>query len=316
VFFPLTERQLYVFFTVILDGYSMDHLLTHTDALLNHVYWFKHDLKFKPTKDHIGSAINWTDISDRKHDFLRELVNTVSSWVYNKAAVKKILDDRIAETGDFGNAATFLTTQAFSKFRPGHPQGQFGELLLFNFIQHFFKAVPLLRKQQITTSTGHERFGADAIHYSNANNLHNFYLGESKCYESKYRFAQAFETSLNSIITTVTNLNKELDLYVYDDFIENELEDIAKQYKANKLSNVNFELVCLIAYNETEKITGSNETEVKEFIKSTIESRCEKIEQKLFNGVDSRILDRINYIIFPIWELDHFLKEFQKKVGT
>jgi len=146
----------------------MEHLLTHTEALLNHIFWFKQDLKLKPTKDHIGSAINWTDIADRKHDFLRELINTVGSWVYSKDKARRILDERMRATGDVANASTFLTTQAFSKFRPGHPQGQFGELLLFNFIQHFFQAVPLLRKQRITTSNGHERFGADAIHYSNA----------------------------------------------------------------------------------------------------------------------------------------------------
>lgn len=51
------------------------------------------------------------------------------------------------------------------KFRKGCPQGQYGELLLFNFIQHFFKAAPLLRKMPITTNPGLERHGADAIHY-------------------------------------------------------------------------------------------------------------------------------------------------------
>ena len=113
----------------------MDHLLSHTDAFLNHVYWFRQDLRLQPSKEHIGSAINWTDISDRKNDFLTELSNTVSAWVYNKTKVKSIVDERFAQTNDLGNAATFLTTQAYSKFRKGHPQGQFGELLLFNFIQ-------------------------------------------------------------------------------------------------------------------------------------------------------------------------------------
>lgn len=293
----------------------MDHLLTHTDAFLNHVYWFKQDLKLQPSKDHIGSAINWTDISDRKSDFLRELVNTVSAWVYNKTKAKSIVDQRYLETSDFANAATFLTTQAFSKFRKGHPQGQFGELLLFNFIQHFFRAVPLLRKQSITTSTGHERFGADAIHYSNANG-HTFYLGESKCYESKYQFKSAFETSLSSIVTTINSLNSELDLYVYDDFIEPELETIAKQYKANTLTNVSFELVCIVAYHETNKITGANENEIKASIKSIIEERCSNIEANLYSAVEKRLLDRINYIIFPIWGLDILLDEFQTKVGS
>ena len=38
------------------------------------------------------------------------------------------------------------------------------------------KAVPLLRKMKITTSSQHERFGADAIHYKveNGKNINNF----------------------------------------------------------------------------------------------------------------------------------------------
>jgi hypothetical protein len=160
---------------------KIDELLTHTKSLINHIYWFKHDLNLQPSKEHIGAAINYTDIQERKDDFLKELVNTVVSWVYSKAKTKQILDDRLALVNfDHGNASSFLTTQAFSKFRPGQPQGQFGELLLFNFIQFFFMAAPLLRKQRITTSLGHERYGADAIHFKKDGNKNILILGESK----------------------------------------------------------------------------------------------------------------------------------------
>lgn len=294
----------------------MEHLLSHTKSLLNHIYWFKQDFTIKPLKEHTGSAINWTDINIREHDFLNELVNTITAWVFDKEKVKKIIEDRLLKTdGDLSNASSFLTSQAFSKFRPGFPQGQFGELLLFNFIQHFFNAVPLLRKQRITTSVGHERFGADAIHYKKEGEENVIYLGESKCYESKYKFNTAFKISIDSIVNTVKTFNKELDLYVYDDFIEPEIEDIAKKYKSNELDNVRFEMVCLIAYNETNKITGVNETEIKESIKSIIEERYKSIEESIFDSIDARILDRINYIVFPIWELDKLLNVFQTKVG-
>ena len=132
-------------------------LISHTESLINHIYWFKQDFNIPPTKDHIGISIAYTDIQERKDDFLDELVNTVVAWVYSKSETQRIVNDRLSiVNGDFANAYCFLTTQAFSKFRPGHPQGQFGELLLFNFIQYFFEAVPLLRKQRITTSIGHE----------------------------------------------------------------------------------------------------------------------------------------------------------------
>ena len=295
----------------------INELITHTQSLINHIYWFKQDFNILPTKEHIGTAITYTDILERNDDFLNELVNTVAAWVYSKSKSKKIIDERMAVVnGDVANASSFLTTQAFSKFRPGHPQGQFGELLLFNFIQYFFKAVPLLRKQRITTSVGHERFGADAIHYKKDCNRNIFILGESKCYESKYKFKDAFEKSLVSIETTSRNLNKELQLYTYDDFIEGELEIIAKKYKMNTLSNVNFELVCLIAYNENKKLKGNNEKEIKESIESIIKERCCDLNFNCFDKIDDKIIAKINYVIFPIWKLDELLMDFQRVVGS
>ena len=295
----------------------VDKLLTHTESLINHIYWFKQDLNIQPSKEHIGAAINYTDIQERKDDFLKELVNTVASWVYSKAKSKQIVDERLAKVDfDYGNAYSFLTTQAFSKFRPGQPQGQFGELLLFNFIQYFFMAAPLFRKQRITTSVGHERYGADAIHFKKDGNKNIFILGESKCYKSKYKFNTAFKISLESIIKSFNNFSKELNLYTYDDFIETDLENIAKSYKANTLPDVHFELLCLIAYNENKVLIGGNEKEIKQSIISIIEERCSDLEGSCFDTIDSKIIDRINYVIFPIWDMDKLLMEFQTLVGT
>jgi len=294
-----------------------ENLLTETKALLNHVYWFEQDFLIPPRKKHHGMAINYTDIKERKDDFLKELITTVSSWVYSKKKVKELLDERLASVnGDHGNAATFLVGQSFSKFRPGYPQGQFGELLLFNFIQHFYRAAPLLRKQRITTSCGHERFGADALHFKQEKNCNVIILGESKCYKSNYQFGNAFETSLTSIIHTFDTIDKELNLYIYDDFIEPELEAIAKQYKAGTLKNVRFEMVCLVAYNEKSEVSGDTEDELKESIRKIIAERCSKLDPNKFSKIAERKLNRINYIIFPIWKLDELLSRFQTLVGS
>lgn len=291
--------------------------LSHTQSLFNHVYWFKNDLTLTPNKDHIGSAIQWSDIIERKDDFLKELVNTIVSWVYNNEACKKIIDERLEITNnDYGNANNFLTNQAYLKFRPGKPQGQFGELLLYNFIQHFFKAVPILRKQRIATSIGFERFGADAIHFKIENNQNVFILGESKCYSSDYQFKNAFKSSLESIIDSVKNFSKELDLYIFDDFIEPELEKIAKLYKQNKLQNFQLELVCLIAYAETKDVKGKNENEIRDSIREIIIERCTNLDKSCYDGIEQNTLARLNYIIFPIWELDNLLKKFMNKVGS
>lgn len=294
----------------------MDKYLTNTEKLVNHIYWFYEDLETLPAKDHYGLSINYTDLKERKDDFLSELINTVVSWVYNNNKSKDLLDQRFAETNDIGNAINFVTNQAYKKFRKGHPQGQFGELLLFNLIQHYYKAVPVLRKQRITTSIGHERFGADAIHYKKEGDNNIFILGESKCYESKYAFNSAFETSLNSIVNSFNVLDKELDLYLYDDFLEIELEELVKKYKVGELENVRFELVCMVAYNETNKITGSDENGIKEEIKEIIKNRCKDFDKNKFDGINEALLTRINYIIFPIWELDTLLDTFQSKVGS
>lgn len=294
----------------------MDKYLTNTNKLVNHIYWFYEDLETLPQKDHYGLSINYTDLKERKDDFLSELINTVVSWVYNNTKAKDMLDKRFEETDDYGNAMNFVTNQAYKKFRKGYPQGQFGELLLFNLLQHYYKAVPLLRKQNITTSTGHERFGADAIHYKKEGSQNVFVLGESKCYKSKYGFNSAFETSLNSIVNSFNSLDKEIDLYLYDDFLDPHLEEVVKAYKDNKLTDVKFELVCMVAYNETNKISGNNENSIKEKIKEIIKKRCKDFDKDKFNAINEALLTRINYIIFPIWELDLLLEAFQSKVGS
>lgn len=295
----------------------IDSLLTHTGSLFNHVFWVKHHFNLQPSRDHIGSAISFTDISSRKDDFLREIINTITGWVYSKESTQRIINSRLTEVSqDVANAWTFLATQAFSKFRRGHPQGQFGELLLFNFIQHFFKAAPLLRKMRVTTSVGHERFGADAMHIKVESAKNVLVLGESKCYESKYQFKKAFSSSLDSIVNTFLNFNKELNLYTYEDFIEPELETLAIQYKSGKLENTHFELVCLIAYNETNNISGTNESEIKDSIMSTIKDRCDSLDKSIFDISEKRVVDRLNYIIMPIWKLDEFLNEFSNLIGA
>lgn len=292
-------------------------ILTCTKKLVSNMFWLKQDLSIEPDKEHYISAIDYVDIMERREFFLQELVSTVTSWVYSKNKVKSLIDERLKEVdGDLGNAATFITTLSFSKFRPGHPQGQMGELLLFNLLQAYFDSAPLLRKQSITTSKGHERFGADAIHYRKEGNNHVMVVGESKCYKNKYQFKAAFKTSLESIESTFNRLDSELNLYIHDDFIDDNLKDVVNDYKCNNLQNVKYELVCLIAYNENNKINASDEAAIKESILNIIKERCSSLERTTFDFIDKSVLSRINYIIFPIWDLDALLDEFMQLVGS
>ena len=102
--------------------------------------------------------------------------------------------------------------------------------MLFNFIQYFFSAPPLLRKISITTNPNLERNGADAIHYYSDGTNDIFILGESKCYKSKYTFNKAFKESVDSIVETFNNLDNELVLYLYEDFVDPSLEKVAKNF--------------------------------------------------------------------------------------
>lgn len=291
---------------------DLKKLLSNTEPFMNHVYWIQQNFYIKPNKNHCGVAINFNDINERKYDFLTELRKTVSSWVYSKAAQRKIFEERFQEPcNDLGNAAEHLSLLARKKFRKGHPQGQFGELLLFNFLQYFYGCPPLLRKMPITTSSSLERFGADAIHYSKQGANNYLFLGESKCYKSDYKFAYAFKDALASIDKTFSNLDSELDLYTYDDFIEDSLQDIAKKYKAGKLKNIHYELVCLIVYNENTKLKKEKEDQIKKDIVAILKDRCKKIDTAVFRGIESGVLSRMNYIFFPIWELDILLNEFE-----
>lgn len=290
----------------------MEALLSNTELLMNHVFWVQQAFPIQPIRDHhCGVAINFNDINERRHDFLSELRKTVTSWVYSKAAQNNIFRERFESSGnDLGNTVEHLSSLARRKFRRGHPQGQFGELLLFNFLQYFFKSPPLLRKMPIATSSSLERFGADAIHYCKKGSENLLILGESKCYKSDYKFPIAFKESLSSVINAFNNLDSELDLYTYDDFIDPPLQEIAKQYKDGTLDKIRYELVCLVTYNENRALSLESEEQIKKDIVATLEYRCQNIDHEIFTGVENGVLNRVNYILFPVWELDSLLMDF------
>ena len=288
-----------------------DNLLTNTDSLFNQMFWFEQDISTPKAASHRGVAIKYLDIKELRDGFIRELKSTATSWVYSKSKYKKIFDEELLKrSGDIQNTAAYIAEVADKKFRKGHPQGQYGELLLFNLIQHFFKAPPLLRKMSITTNPGLERHGADAIHYKEDDTHKLFILGESKCYESKYSFNKALEASVNSIIDSFENIDEELVLYQHDDFIEEELQGVAKSLKDGDIESPRFELVCLIAYEENKNIEAPSQEEVLSNIKSCLDYRWANVDSNLYNGKRDVVVERIHYIVFPTWSLDELLERF------
>ena len=288
-----------------------EYSLSNTSALVKQMFWFQHNFSLQPSKLHHGMCIAHTDLVVRDTAFLDELKATIIDWVWSEQKSTSLIEERIKSLGvSMQNSVAYFDNKAKGKFRKNNPQGQFGELLLFNLIQHIFKAVPLLRKMSITTSSGHERFGADAIHYKKEETRETLILGESKCYKSKYRFKQAFEDSLTSIVGTIEKLDQEMSLYMYDDFIEESLKEVANRYKNNEMDEVRMELVCIIIYNETQKINFDGKEGIKAELEKIIKKKCSTIDKKLYAPV-TNYLGRMNYIIFPVWNLDKVLENFE-----
>ena len=67
----------------------------------------------------------------------------------------------------------------------------------------------------------------EEIYLKIESNQNIIYLGEAKTYEAEYRFNVAFEKAINSILDTYNSYRKELDFYMYEDFIEEKYYDIA-----------------------------------------------------------------------------------------
>lgn len=249
-----------------------------------------------------------------------ELYDSIVDWVYSSEKYKELKDIAISNGKTDAAASSEISRRAREKFRATKNsdniliQGQLGELLLFHFIQRLQGAVPLLRKMKITTSPEHERFGVDAIHFKYEKEKPIIILGEAKTYTSNYKFNQAFEDAITSILKTYDNHRKEINLYVHEDFLEPEMNKIAEQYINNKLENVEVHLVCIVVYNETSDIKGNSREEIIQKITNVIENKYANFDKKKIDTETNSILKRITYIVFPIWKLDELAKTFQQMI--
>ena len=175
------------------------------------------------------------------------------------------------------------------------------------------KAAPLLRKMSITTSAEHERYGADAIHYCVDGEKNVIILGEAKAYTSG-NFASALDEAIRSILSTYQHYRSELNLYVHEDFLDDEMNGVANELIAGKLLNVEVRLVAVIAYNESSSIDIDNERHIRQQIKDIIEGRFRKYNNTKIDLGQNPILKRITYVVFPIWEMRELLEKFQEMI--
>lgn len=295
--------------------------LINNDDLFNKISVFQADFDIVPkNNNHMGAYISIRDTKELRDQFLDSLYDTIVDYVYSQEKYNSLIQREMTKNKKtLANAGSYVQRKASHKFRGKFDddklliQGQLGELLLFHFIQRFKGAVPLLRKMPITTSESLERNGCDAIHYKMEHGKNIFYLGEAKTYSSKYQFNEAFKTALESIITTCNNIDDELSLYVSEDFMDDSLNEVADDFIEGRLKNAEIHPVNVIIYNETKKKNAVTEESIKKEIEDVIKNRYKGFDDSLID-VKNPLIQRITYIVFPIWELDELADKFQKMI--
>ena len=271
-------------------------------------------------KAHIGAYIEYQDIQELRDGFVEELSDTIVDWIYSSEKYEEIKKKLVNSGRSEAAASQYIGRKAKNKFRANKNsenvliQGQMGELLLYHFIQKCMKAVPLLRKMNIATSSDHERFGADAIHFKIENDKNIIILGEAKTYTSKYKFNEAFSDALDSILNTYNKHRSELGLYVHEDFLDDEMNVVAEKYLNNTLESVEIQLVSIVTYNELSKIDKIDENTIRNNIKKIIEDRYRNFDKNKIDISKNPILSRITYIVFPVWDLKELAEKFQKLI--
>ena len=295
--------------------------LIKNDSLFNMIGVIVQQYDILPNnKEHIGAYIEYQDIQELRDGFVEELSDTIVDWIYSSEKYEEIKKKLVNRGKSEAAASQYIGRKAKNKFRVNKNseniliQGQMGELLLYHFIQKCMKAVPLLRKMNIATSSDHERFGADAIHFKIENDKNIIILGEAKTYTSKYKFNEAFSDALDSILNTYNKHRSELGLYVHEDFLDDEMNVVAEKYLNNTLKSVEIQLVSIVTYNELSKIDKIDENTIRNNIKKIIEDRYRNYDKNKIDMRKNPILSRITYIVFPVWDLNELAEKFQKLI--
>lgn len=295
--------------------------LVKNDALFRKIHVVTQNYDILPSdKKHMGAYIEYQDIRELREEFLDDLIDSIVDWIYSSEKFSELKAIAMSNGKSDAAASQEVGRKAREKFRANHNsdnllvQGQLGELLLFHFIQRFMKAAPLLRKMKITTSSDHERFGADAIHYKVQAGKNIIVLGEAKTYTSKYKFSNAFSDALTSVLDTYNKHRKEINSYVHEDFLDAEMNEVAEAYLNNTLENVEVHLVSIVTYNESTVLKLDSEQEIKNQIEEIIADRYKKFDNSKIDLSSNPILKRITYIVFPVWDLKALAEQFQNMI--
>ncbi|QDG52129.1 DUF1837 domain-containing protein [Persicimonas caeni] len=297
---------------------DFEQLRVQFDAFMDTLYVVRDHFNIPPEKDHVATCISYADLQEMREEFVVELVNCIEDFVYSKAKQTEMLalfEKKRSERA----ASRHLFRHCVKKFRVSSVKGQFSELLLSNLIQYFFKAVPLLRKMKITTNPELERNGADAIHIGRRGDKFILYIGEAKTYDRKSGgLRDALTDAVGDLIQHhYKNHRRELDLYVYDEFLPPELEAVAQGYQSGEATNIEVHLVCIVTYDEKNSWNGATRQEILDSVIDSIWSQTQRAKSwKVFESIPTNLIPRINYILFPVQEMDDLLNMFKQELGV
>jgi len=294
-------------------------LLDKIDSLISTMHYVKADVKLSPEKEHLVTCLKYQGVNQMRKEFIWRLTNSIVKYVLSKTKIKDRFNELTnAEGLDEGDAHAELFQQARQYFRTSDIKGQFSELLLLNFLQYHFQAMPVVRKMTITTNTEVERHGADAIHLGQSEEAgYTIYLGEAKKYTSG--FETAFKNAIKSILTAYKEHRNELQLYKYEEFLEPEVRALIKDY-LNLKQTLPAKLVVIISYCAgTAPIKTSEEEYHQHYLQHVIDE-CLKIKKQHYqdsegNAINEGLLKELHYILFPVNELEKLLADFKTQLG-
>uniref|UniRef100_C6E4Y1 Anti-bacteriophage protein A/HamA C-terminal domain-containing protein n=1 Tax=Geobacter sp. (strain M21) TaxID=443144 RepID=C6E4Y1_GEOSM len=286
-------------------------LLSKTTDIVDKIHYVRHDFSLLPNKDHLGICIKHVDINELRHQFVSSLCASIIKFIYCDDGYEKLKKE--FGSCDEQTISGKIYQKAKQKFRPYSKRGQFSELLVFTLLQHFFKAVPFLRKGSITTNPEMERNGADALHikYNPITKKYELYIAECK---TKNAFSGAFHECLDDAIVHYKRMFTELELYIYEDFISPELEPVVADFLNGKLENLETNLVCLMTYENEHPLTGGVGTLNDEMMESLLTSAKKISHTAVTKKVDPYILNRIHYIMFPVNDLEALIETFEDMI--
>lgn len=290
---------------------NTDLLLSKTADIVDKIHYIRHDFSLLPAKDHLGLCIKHVDINELRCQFVSSLCASIIKFIYCDDEYEKLKTQ--FGSCDEQTISGKIYQKAKQKFRPYSKRGQFSELLVFTLLQHFFKAVPFLRKGSITTNPEIERNGADALHIKYNQNTKKYELYIAEC-KTKNAFSGAFHECLDDALIHYKNMFTELELYIYEDFISQELEPVVSDFLNGKLENLETNLVCLMTYENEQTLTGGSGSLNDEMMESLIMSAKKISHTAIKKKVEPYILSRIHYIMFPVNDLDNLITTFEDMI--